>query len=666
MGTTADADRRDPNAPRRPFLGTVDLSAVDHRERFQADAIDLSAGGMSLRAQLLPAVGERLAFQFALDDGRPIDTTGEVVWARGRGDAGAGSFGVRFLDLSADVRAALGRATKGDDVMRAADGTKPREEGKVKMFIAGMDAPLRARVRARTDGGIVLGSDLSFLKLGDQVSVEGSTQAAGYIDSVDVEIDPRTGIPRLILTIDTEGRGPKPAAAKPAEKAEPPAAKPVIAAATVAPVAVVAEPVAPTVRAKSAEPVAVSEAQAAPAVEAPVATKPAAALTAPAVADARRAEVASVRTAPEMGEDDDSDDDLDEPAAPGWLTRSMATMQGAMTRARDVAGPAMARARDAAGGAATRLRGALQKDAPGAEERAAGPRLRPQHVARGEATEGARDSVVTPLKNKRVVALAAMATALTVGVVAVAVGGGPRTETPRPQVNVSAEAPASAAPATEAPESIDLAAEAPEGPAAPLPQPRVLAAQGTTLPADLSGAARSPMNEGPAAAPVITQRVVRRAAPVARAAAPGSQTAARVVAPAARPVAAPAARVANAAAGPVLGPTTAILGNNAVRAGTTLRLRMDGPIGTLRGPGAQGAAIVVSLPGRRSLDTAGGFAQRDPRVVSAAINNRPGGAELTLRFRTPAPPFVARARGQTLEVILGPTPGAAPVRTARR
>ena len=93
---------------------------------------------------------------------------------------------------------------------------------------------------------------------------------------------------------------------------------------------------------------------------------------------------------------------------------------------------------------------------------------------------------------------------------------------------------------------------------------------------------------------------------------------------------------------------------------------MDGPIGTLRGPGAQGAAIVVSLPGRRSLDTAGGFAQRDPRVVSAAINNRPGGAELTLRFRTPAPPFVARARGQTLEVILGPTPGAAPVRTARR
>lgn len=665
MGTTADADRRDPNAPRRPFLGTVDLSAVDHRERFQADAIDLSAGGMSLRAQLLPAVGERLAFQFALDDGRPIDTTGEVVWARGRGDAGAGSFGVRFLDLSADVRAALGRATKGDDVMRAADGTKPREEGKVKMFIVGMDAPLRARVRARTDGGIVLGSDLSFLKLGDQVSVEGSTQAAGYIDSVDVEIDPRTGIPRLILTIDTEGRGPKSAMAKPAEKAEVPAAKPVVAAATAVPEAAVAEQAASTPRAKSVEPVAVSETQAVPAAEAPVAAKASAALTAPAVADARRAEVASVRTATESGEDDDSDDDLDEPAAPGWLTRSMAVMQGAMTRARDVAGPAMARARDAAGGAATRLRGALQKDAPVAEEGAVGQRLRPQHVARAEATEGARDSVVAPLKNKRVVALAAMATALTVGVVAVAVGGGPRTETPRPQVNVSTEASASAAPSTEAPENIDLAADAPEGPAAPLPEPRVLAAQGTTLPADLSGAARSPMNEGPAAAPVITQRVVRRAAPVARAAAPTAQTT-RVVSPAARPVAAPGARVATAGAGPVLGPTTAILGNNAVRAGSTLRLRMDGPIATLRGPGAQGAAIVVSLPGRRSLDTAGAFAQRDPRVVSAAINNRPGGAELTLRFRTPAPPFVARARGQTLEVILGPTPGAAPVRTARR
>ena len=145
MGTTADADRRDPNAPRRPFLGTVDLSAVDHRERFQADAIDLSAGGMSLRAQLLPAVGERLAFQFALDDGRPIDTTGEVVWARGRGDAGAGSFGVRFLDLSADVRAAPGRATQGDDVMRAAvelGGTITGEHGVGSLKAAHLGAQL--------------------------------------------------------------------------------------------------------------------------------------------------------------------------------------------------------------------------------------------------------------------------------------------------------------------------------------------------------------------------------------------------------------------------------------------------------------------------------------------------------------------------------------------
>jgi len=665
MGTSTDADRRDPTAPRRPFLGTVDLSATQDGERYQADAIDLSAGGMSLRAQLLPSVGERLAFQFALDDGGAVDAAGEVVWARTRGDQGAGSFGVRFLDLSPETRAALGRATRSGDVMRAPDGSKPREEGKVKMFIAGMDAPLRARVRARTEGGLVLGSDLSFLKLGDQVSVEGSTQAAGLIDSVDVEIDPRTGIPRLILTIDTEGRAPRAAREKAAKEAQA-----AVTAQLAATAAVVAKPVvaetpkaaakpateAPKAAAKPVE----AEAPATVAVTAPAATKTAgAALTAPALADARRAEGSSVRTAPTTdATDEDSDDDLDEPAAPGWLTRSMAAMQGAYGRARDAAGPAYARARDAAGGAAARIKGAMRRDTETADTDAAGPRLRPQHVARGEEPAAERPSLpMGALKSKRVVAVAALATALTVGVVAVAVGGGPRTETPRPQVNVSAETPAPAAPAGEAPDTIDLAADGADP--APLPEPRVRGAQEGNLPADLRGAARSTHGEGAADAPVVTQRAVRRAAPVvARTTTP----AARPAAPAARPTA-PAAR---AGLGPVLGPTTVTLGNPGVRPGTTLRLRMDGPIGTLRGAGAVGASIVIVLPGRRSLDTAGGFAQRDPRVVSAAINNRPHGAELTLRFRTPAPPFVARARGQTLELILGPTPGASAARVARR
>ncbi len=660
MGTSADADRRDPTAPRRPFLGTVDLSATQDGERYQADAIDLSAGGMSLRAQLLPTVGERLGFQFALDDGCSVDAAGEVVWAHTRGDQGAGSFGVRFLDLTADTRAALGRVTRGGDVMRSPDGSRPREEGKVKMFIAGMDAPLRARVRARTDGGLVLGSDLSFLKLGDQVSVEGSTQAAGLIDSVDVEIDPQTGIPRLILTIDTEGRGPR-SAREAAAKRDRSAPNDRPAAPASAAAVVVARPAEPAVVARPAPEEEV--ARPAPAAPRPVES----AVTAPAVADARRAEAGAVRTDPVADDEDESDDDLDEPSAPGWLTRSMAAVQGAYTRARDAAGPAYARARDAAGGAATRLKGVIRKDAPEADD-AAGPRLRPQHVGRAEEAAAERPSLPGgALKSKRVVALAAVATALTVGVVAVAVGGGPRTETPRPQLNVSAETPAAAGTAAEAPESIDLSDNGADP--APLPEPRVRAADGN-LPADLRGAASSTHAEGRADAPVLAQRAVRRAAPAparpvapaARPVAPVARPGVRAAVPAVRP-AAPAARVAS---GPVLGPTTVTLGNPAVRPGTSLRLRMDGPITTLRGPGAVGASIVVMLPGRRSLDTAGGFAQRDPRVVSAAINNRPHGAELTLRFRTPAPPYVARARGQTLEIVLGSTPGAPSARTARR
>lgn len=124
-----------------------------------------------------------------------------------------------------------------------------------------------------------------------------------------------------------------------------------------------------------------------------------------------------------------------------------------------------------------------------------------------------------------------------------------------------------------------------------------------------------------------------------------------------RPAAAPA--LAQGATRPV------VFGNPAVRNGTVLRLRMDGPIAAIQGVGARGAQIVLSVPGRHSLDMAAPLATVDPRLSGAGIYNRATGAELTLRFRAPAPPFVARSRGNTLEIVLAPTPGQ-PVRAAAR
>ena len=55
MGSSANAERREAN--RRRFNGTVELAFPEESESYEADGIDLSIGGMSLKTAFLPDVG---------------------------------------------------------------------------------------------------------------------------------------------------------------------------------------------------------------------------------------------------------------------------------------------------------------------------------------------------------------------------------------------------------------------------------------------------------------------------------------------------------------------------------------------------------------------------------------------------------------------------------
>jgi hypothetical protein len=175
------------------------------------------------------------------------------------------------------------------------------------------------------------------------------------------------------------------------------------------------------------------------------------------------------------------------------------------------------------------------------------------------------------------------------------------------------------------------------------------------MPSDLVAAARSRNADVAADAPAIRARGARERPASARSTAPGA-TSANVRAPA------PA--------------TSRVLGNPALRAGTVLRLRADGPLTGISGGAGPGNTITVRMTGRRSLDLAAPLVRRDLRLVNAGVYNRAGGAELTLRFRDAVPAFAARAVGSTLEIILA-APSRAPgsgavaalhhrVRTSRR
>jgi PilZ domain len=675
MGTTANADRRDPTAPRRAIRATVDLTPGDERDVWQADAIDLSLGGMSMRASMLPEIGEQLALAFKPEGNSTLAARGEVVWALDKGP-NAGAFGVRFTDVTPAVEQSLRRMLDTKDDVITPEIKLPAEDSRVKLFIHGMDAPLRARVRATAQGELIVGSDLSFLKLGDKVDVDGGgTKVTGVIDSVDVEVDAKTRVPRLVLSIDLGGKK---------KKAELGTAPTVLAASPR-----VSEPEVATrpVARESAKPAKTAVLDDAP-IE--LAKKPERAAKpritqAPAalVSDAPSAEIST----------NESEVSFNDEAAPGWLTQGMRSVRVAAARMGDSAGPVMRRAYDAALGLKERIANrneAVSSDA--GEETSSRKGLRPQHP---EASDGGDAIVTSPGKRNRKVGLyAVVGLVLAAGIVAYASSSGPKVETPHPQVAVAPETPADPnAPAADPNAAGEPVAAAdpsmqnePAGePTAAQPEPRWVGGSNPRN-ADLAAAAGSPNAQGEGEMPIVQSAppprgarflppaLARQTAGVQPAMVRATQPAPRFAAqprfapqPAQpRVMAAPqrfAAQPVSVAQAPA---RPAVFGNPAVRTGTVLRLHMDGPVAAIQGVGARGAQIVLSVPGRRSLDMAAPFVSQDTRIAGAGVLNGAAGAMLTLRFREAAPPFVARSRGNMLEIVLAPTPGSAPMRAGVR
>jgi hypothetical protein len=92
-------------------------------------------------------------------------------------------------------------------------------------------------------------------------------------------------------------------------------------------------------------------------------------------------------------------------------------------------------------------------------------------------------------------------------------------------------------------------------------------------------------------------------------------------------------------------------GTTTVKKGTRMVLRLDGPIGELRGAQLPNG-FVVAVPNRKSLEAAGPLAAKDPRISSAKVVNQPGGAELTIAFKDDVPSYLVRAKGDALEIVL--------------
>jgi hypothetical protein len=195
---------------------------------YECEAVDVSEHGMHLRTAYLPDLGQPLVFRFDGGTGE-IVAEGSVLWRDEQ--AKGGEFGVRFTKMTPESLTALreicGISEGGEPEAQAAPAAASAQKGsRVRLHIEGLGSPMRARVRDAHTGEVMVGSNLEFLKVGrsiDLEDVEGGKKRAAIIDKVEVEVDPQSKIPQLVVSLrydDVPMTAKEGSAKAPAPKAE--------------------------------------------------------------------------------------------------------------------------------------------------------------------------------------------------------------------------------------------------------------------------------------------------------------------------------------------------------------------------------------------------------------------------------------------------------------
>jgi hypothetical protein len=79
---------------------------------------------------------------------------------------------------------------------------------------------------------------------------------------------------------------------------------------------------------------------------------------------------------------------------------------------------------------------------------------------------------------------------------------------------------------------------------------------------------------------------------------------------------------------------------------------MDGAVERITGAaGAMG--FTISVPGRRSVSAASDLTRKDKRLASVNVVNTSHGAEISVQFKDGVPPYLARVKGDRLEIAIG-------------
>ena len=589
---------------------------------FEAESIDVSPEGMRLRTAFLPAIGDKLVCRFD-GMGAEVVAEGEVIWKNQ--EARGGEFGLRFVDLDPDiaeaVRAMCSSLGSEDEEPVVPEVPQVPRGARVRLHIEGLGSPMKARVREAAAKELEVGSNLEFLKVGRSLQLEDVDQGKrreATIAHVKVDIDPTTNVPQLVVSLryDSEQSAevgaidPKHKGAR-AEKSE----KRVSAR----------PPSAPSTR-RASETMASEKTEKTEKAADPRKSR----------SGATDAEVSSAEAA-----DGDSDSDSDSDAPPGVGARAAKAGRAVASSVGPALAGVSARAKSALGG----ILAAVQKKrteraetakadvprrttspAPGGSLKSEGRRLVRDDGEDESATEEAKAPATRGPRR------AAVGAALGL-IMVLAIFGVSRAMTSHGSTTASADGASTATSAGI--------------PALPAPS-------GTPAAIAQNGAAGTPTANVPlfGATPLSTTETVPAPAPSGVALAGAAPGADAPDAADGEDDAAPAA-AGDARSGPPLKEW----GQGSVAHPVTLKLKMDGPIERIHGAaGAMG--FTISLPDRRSISSTTDLARKDKRLASVNVVNTSHGAEVTLQFKDGVPAYLAKIKGDRLEIALGTEKGA--------
>ena len=187
-----------PRPPRVPLDEVlIKLHPEGFHQEFQADAINVGAGGISMRASVLPQVGSTLRCQ--LDNpvgGEAIQMIGRVVWAHESGEH-AGEFGIRFTHLSTEDQTRI-------EALIQRWGRTSAKAPTVTLQLDGIDSTIVAELHSETDRSLTVEQPLPFLAIGSGMLNE-SAGRRGHLEAVELRMDAET--PKLVLSIGYEVSG---------------------------------------------------------------------------------------------------------------------------------------------------------------------------------------------------------------------------------------------------------------------------------------------------------------------------------------------------------------------------------------------------------------------------------------------------------------------------